>query len=76
MNGLSVKGLIVTASIPMGKLAQAAGISPSALTHYLTGKLHNASTQRAIWAAYRAMSGRQIPIADFWGKLLSERIAS
>ncbi len=70
-----VKGLIVSAGIPMGRLADAAKISQSALSNYLAGIRKDRATQLMIWDAFCRLSGQKISLADFWGELLSERIA-
>ena len=71
----AIKGKIVGAGIRLGDLARAAGITPSCLTLYIQGKLRDPRRQRDIWVAFRAMSQLQITAADFWGGLLSKRIA-
>jgi len=71
----AVKSQIIAAGIRLGDLARAAGITPSALTLYLQGKLRCPRRQRDILVAFRALSESQIAAPDFWGKLLSERMA-
>ena len=74
--GQNVKGRIVSSGIRFGVLAEGAGISNGALTHYFNGALANHNTQIRIWEAFCRLSGQKISLQEFWGKLLSERIAS
>jgi len=68
----AVKGRIVAAGIPMGRLAKASGLSGPSLTQYLNGHTRNALGQIAILKAFRKLSRQTISIADFWGVLWAE----
>lgn len=70
-----VKGRIVSAGIPLGKLANAARISQPALSNYLNGSRGDRRTQLTIWDAFCRLAGQKISFEDFWGNLISERIA-
>lgn len=70
-----IKGRIVGQGILLGELAAAVGITPSALTLYIQGKARNRRRQEQIHVAFRAISRSDISLEDFWGELLSERIA-
>ena len=70
------RGLIITAGIPLGALAVQARVSASSLSNYLAGRNRNHAVQLAIWEAYRRLSRRGDSLAAFWGRFLSERIAS
>jgi len=69
-NSSPVKAQIVGAGVSLGQLAEAAGISPSYLTQFLSGKRRSAKRQRDIFIAFRALSGLDIYIDEFWGSLL------
>jgi len=70
--GAAVKGRIVTAGIPIGVVARAAGFSACSLSEYLTGKRRNVHGQHKIAAAFRRLSGQYIPTPEFWGDLWAE----
>lgn len=74
-SGDLVKGRIVLAGIPMRRLAKEAGISSGTLSNYLAGRHSFLKTQMEIYFAFRRLSGSEISLADFWGELLSKRIA-
>jgi hypothetical protein len=57
-------------------LARASGIAPSTLSRYLDGSLKSRTTQHGIWFAFRALTGIEISMADFWGSLLSTESAA
>jgi len=70
-----VKGKIVAAGIRLGELAHAVGLTSSALTLYVQGKCGNRARQEQIYVAFRALSQSDITLEEFWGELLSERMA-
>ena len=74
--GHYVKSRIVGAGIKLGDLAAAAGMTSGNLSQYLAGRLTGRAGQKKIFLAFRRLTGIRIRIADFWGPLLSERIAS
>ena len=74
--GQRVKGRIYSAGLGLEQLAQASGIAPSTLSRYLDGSLKSRSTQHDIWFAFRAMTGVEISMAEFWGSLLSSEVAA
>ena len=74
--GQRVKGRIYSAGLGLENLARSAGIAPSTLSRYLGGDLRSRSTQHDIWFAFRAMTGVEISMADFWGSLLSTEVAA
>lgn len=70
-----VKGMIVSAGVPMWRLARDAGISQSLLSQCLSGDRGALKTQVKVFRAFRRLSGYQGRLAEFWGELLSERVA-
>jgi len=71
-----VKGQIVHAGVRLGDLAEAAGISQSYLSLCLSGQRKSPKRQRDIFIAFRALSGLDIYIDEFWGKLLVGPVAA
>jgi len=71
----AVKSQIVAAGLAMGQLAGAAGISQSSLSNHIGGARANYETQIRIWQAFCRLTGQAVSLADFWGELLSKRIA-
>jgi hypothetical protein len=57
----------------LGDLAAAAGFSNPTLTGYLQGRTRNIHGQIRIVRAFRLLTSRRIPAADFWGDLWAER---
>ena len=77
-DGDLVKGKIIASAIPppkLRRLAEAAGIKPNTLSDYLKGRLSNADTQMTIWRAFCRLSGQQVEMVDFWGRLFSREVA-
>lgn len=74
--GQRVKGRIYSAGLGLEQLARAAGIAPSTLSRYLDGSLRRRSTQHDIWFAFRAMTGQEISMVEFWGNLLATESAA
>ena len=74
--GQRVKGRIIAAGLKLEDLARAAGIAPSTLSCYLTGYRSDRTTQHEIWFAFRAMTGIEISMVEFWGSLLSTEVAA
>ena len=70
-----VKAKIVATGISLGAFAQQLRISQSYLSQTISGDRRGWRMQLRIWEAYRRLSGKKIPLTEFWGELLSERIA-
>jgi len=66
---------VVAAGIPFGVLAKAAGLSAPSLSQYLAGTIRNERRRRDIYIAFRSLSGSTVSFEEFWGDMLSERIA-
>jgi|GEM_PF-4470445 len=71
----SVKALVIAAGLSLGELAKAAGIPQSTLSFYLHGRSRNHAKQILIWQAYCHITDSHATLAEFWGDMLSERIA-
>jgi transcriptional regulator with XRE-family HTH domain len=67
-----VKGRIVGAGLKLGDLAKAAGISQPSLSNYLRGIRSDRRVQVIIWDAFCQLTGSSIPLAEFWGEMLSQ----
>jgi len=74
--GQRVKAKIIGSGLSLRALARGAGIAPSTLSNYLVGRRRDRNTQHDIWFAFRALTGQDLSIADFWGSLLSTEIAA
>ena len=72
----AVKARIVGANIKFKALAKAARISQPSLSNYLNGGRSDRAVQIRIWDAFCQLSGQSIAPGEFWGELLSERMAS
>ncbi len=75
-DGRLVKARMTAAGLKLGDVARAAKISQSSLSNYLRGLRRKRAVHLAIWDAYRRLSLDAISLEDFWGDLLSKRIAS
>lgn len=71
----AVKSKIIAAGLKVGQLAEAADISQPSASNHIGGVRRNYTTQLRIWEAYCRLSGEAVSLADFWGGLLSKRIA-
>ena len=71
-----VKSRIVGAGVKLGHLAAEAKISQPTLSKYISGGVSVPETQMVIWQAFCRMTRSEMTLADFWGALLSPRIAS
>jgi len=69
-----VKARIIAAGLTMTQLAKAASISRPNLSHTLNGQRADRRTQLTIWDAFRRLTGSEMPLEEFWGELLSERM--
>jgi lambda repressor-like predicted transcriptional regulator len=74
-HGQYVKGQIISAGIKLSNLAEAAGLAPCTLSSLLTGRSRCRQNQVLIWDAFVQMTRSTISLSDFWGELLSGRIA-
>ena len=70
-----VKAQVVGAGIKFGDLAAKANICQAVLSRHLSGQRKNYRTQIRIWEAFRQLTGQKVSLTDFWGQLLSEKVA-
>lgn len=73
--GSVVKSKIFAAGLTMGQVARAGRVSQSTLSNHLAGTRSNLLTQVKIWNAFCGLAGSKVSLADFWGELLSDRMA-
>lgn len=68
--GNSVKARIVGSGLTLRKLAAEARISQPACSLTVRGLRRDYRTQTLIWAAFRRLTGHDVSLEEFWGRLL------
>jgi len=66
----------VTHGVRFCDLAAEAGFRHNTLSDYLAGRLSSPGGQVRITEAFCRLTGQRVTVVDFWGELLSKRIAS
>lgn len=73
--GKLVKARIVAAGILLKDLARAACMKPSTLSDYLSGRIRNVHGQIDVHGAFCKLTGTEVGLREFWGKLLAREAA-
>lgn len=73
--GKLVKARIIGGGILLKDLARVAGMKPSTLSDYLSGRIRNVHGQIDIHGAFCKLTGTEVGLREFWGDLLAREAA-
>jgi plasmid maintenance system antidote protein VapI len=71
-----VKAQIIAAGVKFRALAAEAGIAPSTLSEYISGRYREPERQIAIVQAFNRLAGTSMTAAEFWLGLTHEILAA